>query len=77
MEDFIAAIIIGLALAGFFTVVAQLIESSDHDSCHERGELARVQVTYRKWDGCYVNQNGLWMPYEIWKYNRDNGFVQK
>jgi hypothetical protein len=77
IEDFFATIVIGLLIGIFFTIVAQGIEAADHDTCHERGELANVKVTYRKWNGCYVDQNGLWMPYNIWKYNRDHGIVAK
>jgi hypothetical protein len=68
-----------LALAVFFGImfgVANLSESVNHDECHSKGDLLRIQVTYRKWDGCYVKQNNLWMPFDTWKYNRDNGIVK-
>jgi len=77
LEDIFFSIFIAALAAGLLVGVAQLFEATDHNTCHERGELANVQVTYRKWKGCYVNQNNLWVPYDNWKYNRDHGFVQK
>jgi hypothetical protein len=59
-------------IVGFFTLASQLSEAVSHDDCHDKGDLAQVQVTYRKWDGCYVNSNGLWMPIEHWQYNREH-----
>lgn len=51
---------------------AQLAESTEHNSCHRDGELINQKVTYRKWNGCYVNQNNTWVPLEVWKWNRNN-----
>ena len=67
------AIIVLSVIAGVGYGLALLTSSADHDDCHNKGELAQVQVTYRTWDGCYVNQNGLWIPFDVWKYNRDHG----
>lgn len=75
-EDFAFITLFIALIVGFFTFIFQVSEGVDHDTCHERGELANVEVTYRKWDGCYVNRQGLWMPYDVWKYNRDHGIGQ-
>lgn len=77
-EDLVFGFFLVLIVVGLFTFVFQLSEASNHDTCHERGELANVEVTYRKWDGCYVKHNGVYdMPYDVWKYNRDHGVIAK
>lgn len=77
MEEFFVVAFVVLVFAGFFTFVFQMSEATSHDDCHDRGELAQVQVTYRKWDGCYVYYGSAWMPYDVWKYNRDHGVIVK
>ena len=77
MEDFFVITFIAIILAGFFTFIFQMGEATSHDDWHDRGELAQVQVTYRKWDGCYVYYGSAWMPYDVWKYNRDHGVIAK
>ncbi len=77
LEDFGFFTFIVVLFVGVFTFILQIAEASDHNECHENGNLINIQVTYRKWDGCYVNQNNLWVPYGIWLYNRDHGFVVK
>ncbi len=80
MDDFIEWLVSTVVAAGIvFGVIfgfANVFEASDHNSCHERGDLVQVQVTYRKWDGCYVKRSGTWVPFDIWKYNRDNGITK-
>jgi hypothetical protein len=76
--DFLIPIIVVAAIVGgIFTGIAQIIEASDHDYCHEKGDLASVQVTYRKWKGCYVNDAGVWVPFDNWRYNKDHGYVRQ
>ncbi len=76
-DVFIPALVVAIFVGAFLTGMVQLFEASDHDYCHERGDLANVQVTYRKWDGCYVNDDGLWVPFKNWEYNRDHGYVKQ
>lgn len=80
MDDFVEFIVSSFLIAALiFGIIfgsANLIESIDYDNCHSKGELLQIQVTYRKWDGCYVKQNNLWMPFDTWKYNRDNGIIK-
>lgn len=76
-SDVIAPIVVIITLCmGFATLVVQLSEASAHDECHSNGELINNQVTYRKWDGCYVNQNGLWMPLEVYKFNKEHSLLK-
>ncbi len=76
--EFVVGIFVAFFLAaGIFFGVFSLVEGSEHDYCHERGELLQTKVTYRQWDGCYVKQGNLWMPFDVWKYNRDNGIQMK
>lgn len=72
-EDFIIVVLVIGLFVGIVTGVAQMLEASEHNNCHEKGDLAQVQVTYRKWNGCYANSNGLWMPFDKWQYNREHG----
>lgn len=80
MDDFVEFItgsfLIAVLVFGVVFGFANLIEASDHDDCHSKGELLQIKVTYRKWDGCYVKQGNLWMPFDTWKYNRDNGLIK-
>lgn len=76
IEDFVFYVALFLALVGVLTFIFQMVEASDHNSCHERGDLANVQVTYRKWNGCFVNDQGLWVPFDTWRYNKEHGYVR-
>lgn len=77
MEEFLAAVFVALIfVAGMYCLLAS-VEGGKHDDCHSKGKLIQKQVTYRQWDGCYVNQNGLWVPLDVWTYNRDHGIVMK
>lgn len=60
-------------VTGVVTFAAQTTEARNHNDCHFAGELAQVDVTYRKWDGCFVKQNNSWVPLSIWRYNREHG----
>jgi hypothetical protein len=76
--DFIVIpFLIAVFLAGLVFGLMSLSDASDHDDCHAKGDLAEVQVTYRAGEGgCFVNHNGLWMPFDKWKYNRDHGLLK-
>ena len=79
MDDFWDLISTFLAIlvgALFVFGVLNLGEAADHNDCHSKGDLLQVQVTYRQWDGCYVKQGNLWVPFDTWKYNRDNGITK-
>jgi hypothetical protein len=81
MDDFLeifASILVTVALVfGFIFGMTALFEGFNHDDCHDKGDLVRVQVTYREYDGCYVKDDGLWVPFDIWEYNRDHGYVKQ
>lgn len=64
---FFLALVVGIGIGA-----AQISEGSLHDSCHSDGKLINQKVTYRMWDGCYVNQNDKWIPLEVWTWNRNN-----
>lgn len=66
-------LVVGTLAAGIVTFAAQTYEAYAHNDCHSDGELAQVDVTYRKWNGCFANQNDVWVPFDIWLYNREHG----
>jgi hypothetical protein len=77
MEEFLGFLVIVVLFIGALWGILSVAESSNHDQCHDKGKLIQKQVTYREWDGCYVNENGLWIPFDTWTYNRDHGIVMK
>lgn len=71
--DFLVPIVVIVSVVFLiFYGIFSLAEGSAHNDCHDKGDIAQVEVTYREWDGCYVNQSGLWVPFDVWKYNRDH-----
>lgn len=69
-------LVVVILVGGILTGMAHIFEGVDHDACHEKGDLANVQVTYRKWSGCYANDNGLWVPFDTWRYNKNKGYTR-